>query len=103
MPAAGASPFEIGCNRRPSARLTHRPCLNLGAKNPDQLRRIHQDAAELAIPCMAYLANMFNGSPEEQRAQIETSSREEHEYVGLVLFGEADVLRQLTKRTSLLD
>jgi hypothetical protein len=83
--------------------LTDYPFIILGAKNAGQLRQIHQNAAKLAVPCMAYLANMFVGTPEEQRAQIEASTPEEHEYIGLVLFGDAEVLRQLTKRASLLD
>ncbi len=85
------------------ALLTDYPFIILGAKNAGQLRQIHDQASALAVPCVAYLANMFVGSPEEQRLQIEATSREEHEYVSILLFGDSDVLRTLTKRTSLLD
>jgi hypothetical protein len=85
------------------ALLTDHPFIILGAKSTAQLRQIHDEAATLAVPCVAYLANMFSGTPEEQHAAIEATERAEHEYIGLVLFGDADVLRVLTKRTSLLD
>lgn len=85
------------------ALLTDHPFIILGAKNAGQLRQIHAAAASRAIPCVAYLANMFAGTPEEQRVYIESTNRDEHVYVALVLFGEAEELRSLTKRTSLLD
>jgi len=85
------------------ALLTDHPFIILGAKNAGQLRQIHGDAGHRGVTCVAYLANMFDGTPEEQREQIAATAPSQHEYIALVLFGDPVVLRGLTKRTSLLD
>ena len=85
------------------ALLTDHPFIILSAKNAGHLKQIHEDARKVGVPCAAYLANMFNGTPEEQHEQIAATAPIQHEYIALVLFGDPVVLRGLTKRTSLLD
>lgn len=83
--------------------LTDHPFIILAAKNGSHLRQIHADAHRVGVQSVAYFANMFSGTIGEQCLEIEAAVPYQHEYVGLVLFGDADVLRGLTKRTSLLD
>lgn len=83
--------------------LTDHPFIVLAAKNAGHLRQIHDEAGKSGVRSVAFLSNMFANTVEEQRLQIEGAGSDEHDYVGIVLFGDANVLRSLTKRMSLLD
>ena len=81
--------------------ISHYPVIVLKAKNSNKIRDIRAQAIEKGIAFTDFTDTMTVGSTEEQLKATQAQSAEELNYLGLCLFGDRDVLTELTGKLSL--
>lgn len=81
--------------------ISHFPFIILKADNSNQIRTIRNEAIARNIQFTDFTSTMTIGTSEEQVNNTRATSEVNLEYFGICLFGEADLLRQFTKKFSL--
>lgn len=81
--------------------ISHFPFIVLKADNSNQIRTIRNEAMQRGIPFSDFTSTMTVGRSEEQVNATKNTVESELEYYGICLFGEADSLREFTKKFSL--
>lgn len=84
-----------------TARLSRWPFIVLEARNSAQLAKLALAAREAGLAHNVFVTAMLGSDAESQIRQTRQASAEELEYLAVVLFGEAEVLRALTKKFSI--
>ena len=82
--------------------ISHYPFIILEARNSNQIRTLRQ--AALLVPTLTlndFTNAMLGASAQDQLQQMAQTGEGDLEYFGLVLFGPADVISELTKKFSL--
>jgi hypothetical protein len=82
--------------------LTDYPLIILGAKSGEKIKTIYEKAELEGVKINVYYDIMFSGSVSEQLENTKSKSYDKQKFVGILLFGEVEVLNVLTKRISLL-
>jgi len=82
--------------------ISHFPFIVLKADNSNQIRTVRNEAIQRVIFFSDFTSTMTLGTSEEQVNNTKNTSELELEYYGICLFGETEVLREFTKKFSLL-
>jgi len=82
--------------------ISHYPFIVLKAENSNQLRKVRNEALSRGIPFADFVDTMTVGTSAEQLAATGEKMDPELEYFGICMFGESIVLREVTKKFSLL-
>lgn len=82
--------------------ISHFPFIVLKADNSNQIRTVRNGAIQRGIPFSDFTSTMTVGTSAEQVSATQNTPELEPEYYGICLFGETDILRELTKKFSLL-
>lgn len=102
----GASATELlnYCNGAAGlrARISRYPVIALGAKNSNQIRTTYEQAVEFGLAVNVFVTTMLGKSATAQLANTAEAFPDDLDYVGLVMFGDDEELKPLTKRFSLL-
>ncbi len=69
--------------------------------NSNQLRTLRQKAHEANVTCIDFLSSMTEGSYQNQLERTRCTAPDDLGYFGVLLFGDTDQLRALTRRYSL--
>lgn len=86
-----------------TSRIARSPFIILKAKNSSQLSTLRSAAAAANIAHNTFVSAMIGRSAEEQLAQTLAASGAGLEYWVVVLFGDGEALRPLTKKFSLFN
>ncbi len=78
------------------------PVIVLGADNNNQMRRLCATVVESGLPHNIFTTSMVGASAAEQVAATAAAAAETLEFVGVIVFGAADVIDPMTKRFSVL-
>lgn len=78
------------------------PVIILGADNNNQMRRLCAAIIGSGLPYNIFTTSMVGQSAAEQVAATAAAPSDTLEYVGMIVFGAADVIDPLTKRFSIL-
>jgi hypothetical protein len=81
--------------------ISHWPVIILQAENSNQLRTLRIAAQAAGVPCQAFVDTMLGPSAAEQLRRTQATSDSDLNYLAVALFGDASVLRALTKKFSL--
>ena len=83
-------------------RNTQYPIMIFRAKSSDGLRTLLQGAKEAQLPYLAFIREMidYNDDAELQQA-LDGKTEAELEYLGIGMFGDNGILKELTKKFSL--
>ena len=81
--------------------ISHYPVIVLKAKNSNKIKDIRQQAIEKNIPFSDFTDTMTVGSTEEQLKATEEKTTNDLNYLGLCMFGDRDILSELTGKLSL--
>jgi len=73
----------------------------LSADNSNQLRTLRHNLITAQIDFVDFTSTMTVGTYEEQRERTKQTAEAELEYYGVCMFGDREVLNQLTKKFSL--
>lgn len=84
------------------AKISLYPNIGLSSKNGNQLLKTYQTAQSSNILCNIFTESMLGGSAEEQQTQTSEAVAETIGPIALVLFGDTENLRPLTKKFSVL-
>ncbi len=79
---------------------SHFPYIILKADNGNKIRTLRLALLEHEIPFTIFTDTMFFGT-DDALAHTKAKREEEFEYVGICMFGEAEVIKQLTGKFSL--
>jgi hypothetical protein len=82
------------------ATLSHWPFVVLQADNSSQIRKLRKACEEAGIHSQAFVDSMLAASAEQQLANTLQADPESVEYFALLMFGEYEDLRPLTKKFS---
>lgn len=77
------------------------PFIILTAKNSNKLRELKKSALEKGVHCTSFTSAMTVGTWEEQVNTSKATPDEALEYYGVCLFGEKEVVEDLTRKFSL--
>lgn len=77
------------------------PYIILKADNSNKIRTLRNEALQKNIAFASFTSAMTVGGHEEQLEKSKTTPEVELEYYGICLFGEKDILSELTKKFSL--
>jgi hypothetical protein len=78
------------------------PLIVLSARNGQHLRQAHAEAVERNIVHNIFVIDMKDGEPEAQQLAVSSAVSADLDYVAFGCWGDAGVLRELTRRFSLL-
>jgi len=83
------------------ANISKWPFIVLAARNGNQIRTLRQSLLGAGLPAAAFSRQMIGESAEAQMAAVAGVPEGELEYIGLVTFGESQILDGLVKKFSL--
>ncbi|MEZ9927116.1 DUF2000 domain-containing protein [Vibrio breoganii] len=81
--------------------LSHYPFIVLKADNSNKLRKVRDEAISRNIKFTDFTSSMIEGGSVEQQQRTKETKEADLEYLGVCLFGDTDVLREITKKFSL--
>ena len=81
--------------------ISHFPFIVLKADNSNKIRKVREEALHRSIPFTDFTDTMTVGTSAAQVAATEEKAEAELEYYGICMFGETEILRQLTGKFSL--
>ena len=81
--------------------ISYHPFIILKADNGNQIRTVRKEAISRGIQFTDFTNTMTVGTSEKQLENTKNTKEEELEYYGIVLFDEAEVLREFTSKFSL--
>lgn len=81
--------------------ISDHPFIILKAENSNQIRKLRNDLIQLGINFVDFTSTMTVGTYEEQKDRTKQTLEVELEYYGICAFGNADSLREVTKKFSL--
>ncbi|MEZ8965984.1 DUF2000 domain-containing protein [Vibrio breoganii] len=90
---------DMDGNVHPS--LSHYPFIVLKADNSNKLRKVRDEAISRNIKFTDFTSSMIEGGSVEQQQRTKETKEADLEYLGVCLFGDTDVLREITKKFSL--
>lgn len=80
--------------------ISGRPYIVLKAKS-SEIKKALKLSKEVDLECLAFVDSMTGGTYLEQLLKIAEKNEDEHEYYAAVLFGDVEIVSNLTKRFSL--
>ncbi|MBI2572789.1 DUF2000 domain-containing protein [Candidatus Woesearchaeota archaeon] len=83
------------------AYISGRPYIILQARNSNQLRTLRQAALQHKIQFVDFTSTMTEGTYEDQIKRSSETKEADLDYWGIVLFGEKELVSELTKKFSL--
>ena len=81
--------------------ISHFPFIVLKAENSSQIRKLRSEAIARGLAYTDFVDTMTIGTTRNQLEATSQKLEEELEYYGICMFGETDVLRELTRKFSL--
>lgn len=81
--------------------ISHYPFIVLKADNSNKIRAVRNECLARGIPFSDFTNTMTIGTSQEQRDATRSTSEEELEYWGIVMFGSTQELREFTGKFSL--
>jgi hypothetical protein len=87
---------------RSVATMTDFPLICMSARNEGHLKEFHDQALGAGLSANGFFKVMYDGSPEEQETIIRSTPASALAYGAVAALGPSDLLRQLSKRFSLL-
>lgn len=81
--------------------ISHFPFIVLKADNSNKIRQVRKEAIKRNIPFGDFTSTMTIGTSREQQDATRNTSEVELEYLGIVLFGRTDELKEFTGKFSL--
>ncbi len=81
--------------------ISHHPFVILQADNSNQVRKARCAALDLGLKVNSFVGQMFGTSAEDQLQKTAAAKGDDIDYVLLVLFGDAELVQQVTKKYSL--
>lgn len=81
--------------------ISHFPFIILKADNSNQIRNVRIDAIKNNVILTDFTSTMTIGTSKQQVDKTLETPEAELEYFGICLFGDTDVLREITKKFSL--
>lgn len=82
--------------------ISRYPVIALSADNNNQLRRLWSAVLESSVAYNVFTTSMIGTSATEQLVATAASTTDDVDFVGVMLFGPADVLDPLTRKFSLV-
>ncbi len=83
--------------------ISHFPFIVLKADNSNKIRQAREEAIKRGILFSDFCSTMTLGTSEEQMDATKNTSEAELEYIGIVMFGETEELKQFTGKFSLFN
>ncbi len=81
--------------------ISHFPFIVLKADNSNKIRIVRNECIARGIPFSDFVSTMTLGTTQEQQNATLSTSEEDLEYFGIVMFGATDVLKEFTGKFSL--
>lgn len=81
--------------------ISHFPFIVLKADNSNKIRKVREAALEKGIAFSDFTTTMTIGTSAEQQANTRNTPESELEYLGIVLFGGTEELKEITGKFSL--
>lgn len=81
--------------------VSHYPYIVLKADNSNKIRKVREEAIDRGITFTVFTHTMIEGGSITQQSQTKETPESELNYLGICLFGETDVIREITKKFSL--
>ncbi|MCR4328252.1 MAG: DUF2000 domain-containing protein [Patescibacteria group bacterium] len=81
--------------------ISHYPFIVLKADNSNKIRMVRNECLARGIPFSDFTSTMTVGTSQEQQDTTRSTSEEELEYWGIVMFGSTQELREFTGKFSL--
>ncbi len=77
------------------------PFIVLQADNSNQIRTVRKQAIEMGVAYNDFTESMLGNSAEEQLQQTVQTKDDDMNYFGIILFGDSETLKTVTKKFSL--
>jgi hypothetical protein len=81
--------------------ISHYPFIVLKADNSNKIRTVRNECLARGIPFSDFTSTMTIGTSKEQQDATHSTSEAELEYLGIVMFGSTQELREFTGKFSL--
>ena len=81
--------------------ISHFPFIVLQADNSNKIRAVRNEAIKRSIPYTDFTSTMTVGSSKAQVDSTKATSELDLEYFGICLFGETEILKEITGKFSL--
>lgn len=81
--------------------LSHYPFIVLKAPNSNKIRTIREQAIERGIKFTDFTHTMIEGGSSVQQQITSRTKDENFEYLGICLFGDSEMIKEITKKFSL--
>lgn len=82
--------------------LSHYPFIVLKADNSNKIRKVREEAVSRGIKFTDFTHTMIEGGSSIQQSTTSETREADLNYLGICLFGETEILREFTKKFSLL-
>lgn len=93
----------LGADNTSYAKISHWPFIVLQANNGNQLRTLRSAALAAGMPCQSFVDAMLGSSADDQIQKTKATADDAMEYMAVLLFGQSDALRDLTRKFSLFN
>jgi len=81
--------------------ISHYPFIVLSADNGNQIRTFREEVIRRALPFVDFTSSMVVGTSQEQLDKTKVTPEKDLEYYGITVFGDANILKEMTKKFSL--
>ncbi|MDN3700126.1 DUF2000 domain-containing protein [Vibrio artabrorum] len=81
--------------------ISHYPFIVLKANNSNKIRKVREEAITQGIKFTVFTNTMIVGGSLVQQSKTKETPELELNYLGICLFGETEVIREMTKKFSL--
>ena len=81
--------------------ISDHPFIILKAENSNQIRKLRNDLIQLGVQFVDFTSTMTEGTYEEQKERTRQFAESDLEYYGICAFGDAEELKEKTKKFSL--
>lgn len=81
--------------------VSHYPFIVLKADNSNKIRKVREGAIARGIKFTVFTHTMIEGGSTVQQSKTKETPELEMNYLGICLFGETEVIREVTKKFSL--
>ncbi|MCK8047051.1 DUF2000 domain-containing protein [Shewanella sp. 1CM18E] len=81
--------------------VSHYPFIVLKADNSNKIRKVREEALTRGIKFTVFVDTMIEGGSIVQQSRTKETPELELNYLGICLFGETEVIREITKKFSL--
>ncbi|MCG7495284.1 DUF2000 domain-containing protein [Vibrio sp. Of7-15] len=81
--------------------VSHYPYIVLKADNSNKIRKVREEAIERGIKFTVFTHTMIEGGSMVQQSLTKETLESDLNYLGICLFGETEVIREITKKFSL--